>query len=129
MGVYGNLSIAAVLFCSKLLFNANKWNERLVQIVFWSLNIGLALMVALDLFPAGVYQLNAVLKNGLWYGRSEEFMQTEIFKSLTWLRIIGGSLFVTGGVLPLAYFIVSRVGAMKTPSTSAINHFANETNA
>jgi nitric oxide reductase subunit B len=86
-------------------------------------------MVALDLFPAGVYQLNAVLKNGLWYGRSEEFMQTEIFKSLTWLRIIGGSLFVTGGVLPLAYFIVSRVGAMKTPSTSAINHFANETNA
>ncbi len=117
MGVYGNLSIAVVLFCSKLLINNNQWNEQLMRIVFWSLNIGLALMVLLDLFPAGIYQLNAVLKNGFWYGRSQEFLSTELFQSLTWLRIIGGSIFFLSGVLPLIYFIVSRTNDLKNATT------------
>lgn len=121
MGVYGNLSVAVVLFCSRFLFHSSRWNEKLMHIIFWSLNIGLALMVLLDLFPAGVYQFNEVLKNGLWYGRSEQFLETDIFQSLTWLRIIGGSLFFLTGVLPLLFFILTRIRDLK--KATIINEF------
>lgn len=30
------------------------------------------------------------------------------FQTLTWLRIVGGSLFVLGGIIPLAWFITTR---------------------
>jgi len=108
MGVYGNLSLAGILFCCQLLFEPAAWNENLVKISFWSINVGLLLMVLLDLFPAGILQFNAVLENGLWFARSNRFIGTSVFQTLTWLRIVGGSVFVVGGVAPLAWFIVSR---------------------
>ena len=50
MGVYGNLAIAAILFCCQLLFKASSWKPKLLRTAFWSINIGLLLMVFLDLF-------------------------------------------------------------------------------
>ncbi|MBI2271218.1 MAG: cbb3-type cytochrome c oxidase subunit I [Bacteroidetes bacterium] len=126
MGVYGNLSIAAVLFCAKLLFDSSRWNEAICKTVFWSINIGLALMVVLDLFPAGVYQLNAVFKNGLWYARSDQFLSSNMFQSLTWLRIIGGSVFFVLGVLPLCYFIMTRIKNIKKAALDFSNPANNE---
>lgn len=108
MGVYGNLSIAAVLFCGKLLCVHSSWRPALVRLSFWSINSGLMLMVLLDLFPAGILQFQAVLDQGLWFARSEEFIGNPNFQTLTWLRIIGGSIFTIGGVLPLVY-IISKV--------------------
>lgn len=108
MGVYGNLSIAAILFCTRLMTTPHSWKPKLVRISFWSINIGLLLMVALDLFPAGVHQLTAALQEGLWYARSQEFLMGTTFQSLTWLRIIGGSIFTVGGVFPLVWFITTR---------------------
>ena len=35
-------------------------------------------------------------------------MQGGLFQTLTWARIIGGALFVLGGVLPLAWFVLTR---------------------
>jgi nitric oxide reductase subunit B len=116
MGVYGNLSIAAILFCSRYLIRSEHWNGGLLRASFWSLNIGLMLMVLLDLFPAGALQLQAVLERGLWYGRSEEFIQGAPFQTLTWMRIIGGALFVIGGVVPLTWFMVARWNRLK-PAT------------
>ncbi len=113
MGVYGNLAIAAVLFCSRYLLDAGRWDARLLRRVFWSLNAGLMLMVAIDLFPVGIAQLNEVLAHGLWQARSQAFVQGELFQSLTWARIVGGALFVLGGVLPLAWFMVSRLDGLK----------------
>jgi nitric oxide reductase subunit B len=107
MGVYGNLSLAGVLFCCQLLFDESAWNKRLVKNAFWSINVGLFLMVLLDLFPAGILQFNAVVESGLWFARSAEFVDSTAFQSLTWMRIIGGSIFVLGGVIPLAWFIVT----------------------
>ena len=113
MGVYGNISIAAALFATKLIIKPERWNPKLANFSFWSINIGLMLMVVLDLFPAGSIQFKAVVEQGLWYGRSSEFMDYGIFKNLTWLRGIGATVFFVGGVTPITYFIVSRATSLK----------------
>lgn len=113
MGVYGNLALATVLFCCQLLFKADWWKPRLIKTAFWSINIGLLLMVFLDLFPAGIYQFKTVTENGLWYARSSAFIESTGFQTLTWLRIIGGSIFTVGGVIPLVWFITSRRKGLK----------------
>jgi nitric oxide reductase subunit B len=70
-------------------------------------------MVFLDLFPAGIWQFKTVTENGLWFARSHSFIESGGFQTLTWLRIIGGSLFTVGGVIPLVWFITSRGKGLK----------------
>lgn len=118
MGVYGNLSIAAILFCTRLMTTPDSWKPKLVRISFWSINIGLLLMVFLDLFPAGIHQLTTALQEGLWYARSQELLMGTAFQSMTWLRIIGGSVFTVGGVFPLVWFISTRWKHLKPKSNS-----------
>ena len=74
MGVYGNISLAALLFASRLLFAPNRWNRKIVKLSFWSINIGLMLMVVLDLFPAGAIQFKTVVDHGFWFARSDAFI-------------------------------------------------------
>jgi nitric oxide reductase subunit B len=123
MGVYGNLSIAAVLFCCKLLTDTKAWRPGLVRLSFWSINLGLMLMVLLDLFPAGILQFEAVVDHGLWYARSSAFIDSRTFQNLTWLRIIGGTIFTLGGVFPLVYIVikVSRNLKSSLPNTHKIH--------
>ncbi|MFN0176468.1 MAG: nitric-oxide reductase large subunit [Saprospiraceae bacterium] len=116
MGVYGNISLAALLFASRLLLNSSNWSEKLVKFSFWSINGGLMLMVILDLFPAGAIQFKSIVDNGLWYARSEAFIGQGTFKTLTWMRGIGATVFFFGGVIPLAWFIVTRARSLKSPS-------------
>ncbi len=114
MGVYGNISLAALLFASKLVIRSDRWNSKVVHFSFWSINAGLMLMVVLDLFPAGSIQFKNVVEQGLWYGRSHEFIDYGIFNSLTWLRGIGASVFFFGGVIPLTWFIATRINSLKS---------------
>ncbi len=107
-GVKGNIALAGMLFCCMHLFRKSSWNPKLVRTVFWSLNIGIAMMMFLDLFPVGVYQLWVVLQDGLWYARSSEIVQGTVFQTLTYFRSLGGAVFVIGGLLPLIWFILSR---------------------
>lgn len=113
MGVYGNISLAALLFASRLILKSNYWNEKRVSISFWGINAGLMLMVMLDLFPAGSFQFKAVVEQGLWYGRSSDFIDQGIFHSLTWLRGIGAFVFFFVGVTPLMLFIVRGIVNLK----------------
>lgn len=123
MGVYGNLAVAAVLFCCQLLFKADWWKPKLLKTVFWSINVGLLLMVLLDLFPAGIYQFKTVTEQGLWYARSSEFIESNGFQTLTWMRIVGGSIFTVGGVIPLVWFVTSRrKGLKKVEQLNKINN-------
>ncbi|MBX3612513.1 MAG: cbb3-type cytochrome c oxidase subunit I [Burkholderiaceae bacterium] len=115
MGVYGNLAIATIVFCARCLVEPARWNAALLRRVFWSLNVGLLLMVAVDLFPVGIVQLLDVLENGFWHARSQAFIGSDLFQTLTWARIVGGALFVLGGVLPLAWFVMTRAAALKAP--------------
>jgi nitric oxide reductase subunit B len=118
MGVYGNISLAALIFASRLMIKPIRWSKSMVNFSFWSINVGLMLMVLLDLFPAGSIQFKAVVEKGLWFGRSSEFIDYGIFNSLTWMRGIGATIFFFGGVIPLTWFIVSRVNSLKSNAGS-----------
>lgn len=95
----GNLALAGVLFCGRYLVAPGSWNSELLRRTFWSINFGLLLMVVIDLFPVSFHQLAAVLDVGYWQARSQAY--------------IGGALFVLGGVLPSAWFLLSRLGRLK----------------
>jgi len=112
-GVKGNVALAGMLFCMQHLVQKAAWSEKLVRMVFWSFQIGLALMMFLDLFPVGLYQIYVVLTEGLWYARSNEVVMGPVFGTLTYMRTIGGAVFVFGGLLPLIYYVLSRAGRMR----------------
>jgi len=107
-GVKGNIALGGMLYCCQHLFETRSWNRRLIRTAFWSLNIGVALMMFLDLLPVGLYQLVIVLQDGLWYARSQEIIQGAVFRAFTIFRSLGGAVFVLGGVLPMIWFVLSR---------------------
>jgi len=115
-GVKGNIALAGLLFCAQHLFQKRAWNPKLVKTIFWSLNGGVALMMFLDLFPVGVYQLSVVVREGLWFARTQDVIRGPVFETLTYFRSIGGALFAVGGVIPLIWFILSRYKRLKNES-------------
>ncbi len=120
MGVYGNLAIAAMLFCGRWNVAPERWNGSLLRTSFWSLNIGLMLMVLLDLFPVGVHQLMVAMNDayGYAYARSQAYLGSSVFQTLTWMRGIGIVVFVLGGVFPLTWFMVTRWFHLRPSQTS-----------
>jgi len=107
-GVKGNIALGGMLFCCQHLFHKSAWNPKLVRTAFWSLNIGLALMMFLDLFPVGLYQTWMAYTHGTWYARSAEIVTGPVFSFLTYSRTIGGLVFIWGGLIPLMWFVLSR---------------------
>jgi nitric oxide reductase subunit B len=122
-GVKGNIALGGMLFCIQHLVPKTAWNPKLIRTSFWSLNGGLALMMFLDLFPVGMYQLIIVFQEGLWYARSQEILTGTVWKTLTYFRAIGGSLFIIGGVLPLMWFVVSRARHLKAEAPSDVGEW------
>ena len=55
MGVFGLLGVAFMVFAMRRVLEDGQWArvEKYVAVSFWGLNIGLALMVILNLFPGG----------------------------------------------------------------------------
>ncbi len=104
-GVYGMLGIGLMLFVLKGLAAKNVWKNGVISFAFWSINIGLALMVLLSALPIGLAQTVASVEKGLWYARSAEFMQSSTLDTFRWLRVIGDTIFAVGAIA-LAYFIV-----------------------
>lgn len=107
-GVKGNVALAGLLFCCQHLFPRAAWNEKLLKTSFWSMQIGIVLMMTLDMFPVGLYQLAMAVTHGFWYVRQNTFVTSDIWVTLTWMRSIGGAIFLFGGVLPMVYFVLSR---------------------
>jgi nitric oxide reductase subunit B len=106
MGVYGMLAIALLVFCLRYLLRPEDWSERLVGLSFWALNLGLAWMVFINLFPLGILQLADVVSNGYWHARSLEFFEKHAY--IEWLRLPGDVVFIAG-VLPLVYLTAKSV--------------------
>ena len=104
-GVYGMLGIGLMLFCLKGLATHLAWKTKLLAYAFWSINIGLALMVLLSLLPVGLMQTWASVEHGMWYARSAEFLQTPLMETLRWLRVVGDTIFATG-VIALGWFVL-----------------------
>lgn len=103
-GVYGMLGIGLMLFVLRSLYRNVSWNEKLLKITFWSLNIGLFLMAVLSLLPMGIWQAIESIDHGMWYARSSELMQQPTMITLKWLRAIGDSVFGIG-IVTLAWFV------------------------
>ncbi len=102
-GVYGMLGIGLMLFCLRGLYVRAQHADRFLKPAFWSLNIGLAMMVFMSLLPAGIYQAWASLTQGLWYARSAEFVHSPLMEAFVWLRVPGDIVFAAGSVLLAAY--------------------------
>ena len=103
-GVYGMLGIGLMLFVLRDMDLNAVWKNRPVKIAFWSLNIGLLLMVLISVLPVGLAQTVASVKHGLWYARSAEFLETPTLQTLRWLRVIGDTIFTVGSIY-LAWFV------------------------
>ena len=56
--------------------------DAFALVCFWSINIGLALMVLLSLLPVGLAQTWASFEHGMWYARSAEFLQTPVLEGV-----------------------------------------------
>ena len=65
-GVFGMLALAVLVFCLRAMQSDATWKEtqKFVRVGFWGANVGLALMIILDLFPGGVIQLWDSVANG-----------------------------------------------------------------
>lgn len=103
-GVYGMLGIGLILFVLRSMYRKRKWNDKLISFTFWTLNIGLFLMVVLSLLPVGLMQTVASVKEGMWFARSAEFMQQPLVAVFKWLRIVGDTIFAIG-TLALFWFV------------------------
>ena len=103
MGVYGMLAVALAFFCLRYLMPPERWSDRLAQISFWSLNIGLAWMVFATLFPLGLLQLYESVSHGYWEARSLQYLSNPTNALVEWLRLPGDILFIVGGILPLLW--------------------------
>ncbi|MEB0138077.1 MULTISPECIES: nitric-oxide reductase large subunit [unclassified Undibacterium] len=102
-GVYGMLGIGLLLFCLRGMSNRAAWSDRLLQAMFWLLNIGLAMMVFISLVPAGIYQAAASISQGMWYARSPAVVHSHFMETLVWMRVPGDVIFALGS-LCLAWF-------------------------
>jgi nitric oxide reductase subunit B len=101
-GVFGMLALAVLVFCLRSLAGDAVWAraERWIRMGFWGMNAGLALMMAIDLFPAGVLQLWDVLTNGYWHARRLTYLMSGTFHTLEWARAAADGVFLLAGVAP-----------------------------
>ncbi len=95
-GVYGMLGIGLMLFCLRGLFARHAWSDKLLGWMFWSVNVGLAMMVFMSLVPAGIAQAWASITHGVWFARSPEFVHSYMMELFVWLRVPGDIVFAFG---------------------------------
>jgi nitric oxide reductase subunit B len=103
MGVFGMFAISFMVFAIRQVLPDEEWGhvEKYVRVSFWGLNIGLAGMVVLNLFPGGVLQFFDVLKNGYWHARGPEFLNARTTTLIEWMRLPADAIFILLGVVPL----------------------------
>lgn len=102
-GVYGMLGVGLMLFCLRGLYDRALHADKFLKPAFWSLNIGLAMMVFMSLLPAGIYQAWASISKGLWFARSAEFVHSPLMEAFVWLRVPGDIVFAAGSVFLALY--------------------------
>lgn len=103
-GVYGMLGLGLTLYCMRGLTNPAFWNEKLLKVSFWSLNIGLAMMTFLSLLPQGIIQTYISIEQGYFFARSAELMHSPTMEALVWARVPGDIVFSIG-VFAFVWFV------------------------
>lgn len=95
-GVYGFLGLGLTLFCMRGLTDPSQWNQKLLRLSFWCLNIGLAMMTFLSLLPQGLIQTYVSISDHYAAARSAEFMHSNLMEGLVWARVPGDIVFSVG---------------------------------
>ena len=105
-GVYGLLGIGLMLFCLRgLVGKTPAWSDRALKWVFWTLNIGLGLMVFLSLLPQGLMQAYTSFAQGYWHARTAEFLHSEWMETLVWVRVPADIIFGIGVVVLIVFML------------------------
>jgi nitric oxide reductase subunit B len=129
MGVFGMLAVALMAFVLRETVSDSRWRmlERHLRCAFGGLNIGLAMMVALSLFPGGILQIRDVLEHGYWHARSIAYTGSETARLVEWLRLPGDLIFILLGTLPLALAMVLgyRDVRLRPPTPRELNRASN----
>lgn len=120
MGVYGMLAMGFFMFTARYFIPRDRGSERAMATAFWSMNIGLAWMLFVNLFPVGLLQLNEILSHTYWHGRQPEFFRQPLVRIFEWLRLPGDVLFVVGGILPVFYLAVRMFRNRHRPASSGV---------
>ncbi len=107
-GVYGFLALGFALFILRYIRPDQLLNDTLMKTAFWCLNGGLVLMIFTSLLPVGLIQFYASVSEGMWYARSEAFMQQDLLQTLRWIRTIGDVVFIIGA-LAIAWQVVKNL--------------------
>jgi nitric oxide reductase subunit B len=103
-GVYGMLGLGLTLYCMRGLTDINVWNQKLLKVSFWSLNIGLGMMTFLSLLPQGIIQTYISIDQGYSFARSADLIQSPIMQALVWARVPGDMVFGVG-VVAFVWFV------------------------
>ena len=102
-GVYGMLGLGLTLFCMRGLTDPAHWNNKLLAVSFWCLNIGLGMMVLLSLLPQGLWQTYASFTHDYAYARSAEVIHGPVMEALVWARVPGDVVFGIGALAFAAF--------------------------
>ncbi|MCY4244978.1 MAG: nitric-oxide reductase large subunit [Gammaproteobacteria bacterium] len=105
-GVYGLLGLGLMLFCMRGLYAKSRaWAGNTLKWVFWTLNIGLALMVFLSILPQGLIQTYISFADGYWHARTAELLHSPWMETLVWIRVPADIIFGLGAAL-LCIFVL-----------------------
>ena len=116
MGVFGMLGAGLMVFVLREVVREAVWQRLagLVRVAFWGLNIGLAMMVFLSLFPGGVLQVIDVVEHGYWHARSLAYTGTDTARLIEWLRLPGDLVFIIFGAIPLTIAAIKAYVGVKS---------------
>jgi nitric oxide reductase subunit B len=127
MGVYGMLAIGFFMFVARYFIRPDRGSRWAMGISFWSLNLGLAWMLLVNLVPMGIVQLYDSFHYGYWHARQAEFFQQPAVRLIEWLRLPGDALFILGGILPVVYLafrmFLLRNRYQQLPPEEAVEEF------
>ena len=112
-GTYGMLSIALLLFSWRGLVEKAYWKDGILKLSFWGLNGGLFLLAMGTLLPVGAIQTWIAFKEGYWVARSADFFEKGVIVFLGTFRVIPDLMIILGGVVPLAYFLITTYPHLK----------------
>lgn len=109
-GVFGMMALGIVAFLLRSSLANREW-ERIQSYVKASVvgvNLGLFLLIAIDLFPAGLIQFNDVIQSGYHHARSLQFHMAGSYHVLEEIRTLSDVIFLAMGVVPL--FVACLMG-------------------
>jgi nitric oxide reductase subunit B len=118
-GVYGMLALGFTLLVLRYIRPHCEFSPKLMKTAFWGLNAGLVLMIFTSLLPIGIIQFYASVSEGLWYARSEAFMQQPLLQNLRWVRTFGDVVFIVGALAVALQVVLALLGKKPVPALPA----------